>query len=544
MNRSCACAVALAGLAILLTAGCAVPSRQLSIHPASSMVRIGGAGGTGIPGTASSYRLEMVRNEREGFQFAVLPPDGKGGQVCLGGRVHVGIRAESQGAPEFSLYQVLAVNHVAPPTSGQFVVPPRHLGLIPDVLVPSAGGRQGTFALTAAGEVPLTCYVEFHTTDKTVPGTYRYTIQAGDKTQTDLRVVVDVRAPVLPGRLPFRTATMWNWSLEDYYGRPLTSEEKKVFWNFFLDQRLSPNNFFGKTPDPSPSEAAAAGLKARGLSVMNLTFVGGKKPKPLSDEYKAKMGPQLKRWREQLQQAGLLDTAVILLADEPQPGTADLCRRNAAWFKEQFPEVKIWVATRPAPEWDFADVFDVVTANSTDFYKAHSHTEEAMAWWRHARPLPGGEYWWFHSVEPYAPYTNLRLDNLPIEARVAGWQSAVVGVDGYEYFWMTDWSANKDTRDLPWPARAAAWKTGMSGAGTLCYPDEHMRPMPSLRLVNLRDGLEDWALLEMLSRNGREGMRQAVSSVTKDLLHYTTDPQVILDVRSRIIAALSGSPRK
>ena len=73
---------------------------------------------------------------------------------------------------------------------------------------------------------------------------------------------LDVREPIIPDRLPFRTATTWNWSLEDYFGRPLTAEEKRVFWDFFLDQRLSPTAFFAKTPDPSPAEAVA--LKDRG----------------------------------------------------------------------------------------------------------------------------------------------------------------------------------------------------------------------------------------------------------------------------------------
>ena len=316
-------------------------ARSVTFHPTSAMVRIGGADGAPIPQQASSYNLEMVRNEREGFQFAVLPP--------LVHRAHtefaVDLHADSPDAPAAELYQVLPVNHVAPPTTGQFVVPPRRLGAVPDVLKPLVIGRDKI--QVNYEDIPSTYYVEFHTTAKTQPGKYRYTLRVGPSGNAAMRITVDVREPVIPDRLPFRTATTWNWSLDDYFGRALTAEEKRVFWDFFLDQRLSPTAFFAKTPDPSPTDAVA--LKDRGLSVMNLTFVGGKKPRPLSPQAKEKLAPQLKQWREELKAAGMLDIAVVLLADEPEAEAAPICRENAKWFKEQFPEVKIWVATRPEP---------------------------------------------------------------------------------------------------------------------------------------------------------------------------------------------------
>jgi hypothetical protein len=198
----------------------------------------------------------------------------------------------------------------------------------------------------------------------------------------------------------------------------------------------------------------------------------------------------------------------------------------------------MWSATRPKTPWDeFSDIFDTVTARSTEFYGAHSYDEFALRRWFQSHP--NGEYWWFHSVEPYAPYTNLRLDNLPIEARVAGWQNAQYAVDGYEYFGIDDWSDNIENMSVAWPERAAVWKTGLSGAGILCYPDEKMRPMPSLRLVNLRDGIQDWALLELLNpRRTRMKQPAALESVSKDLTHFTNDPKVLLDARRAVVQEL------
>lgn len=518
---------------LLVLAGSAAAAGTLQLCPASAMASIGGVDGS-LPPAASAYRITLVRNEREGFQFAVLPP----GSATVAVRT---VTIESPvGAPTATLYRVLALNHAAPPTNGMFVVPPRRLGWVPEVLMPMAGRAQEASAMPAGAAVPpLTYYVEFASTPETKPAEYDCRVRvATDAGTNSLQVAVRVSRVTLPARLPFRAATCWNWSLQDYYAHPLSNDEKSVFWRFCLDERLSPCAFFGKIPDPAPADLPD--LKARGLSLVCLMQVSGRHPRLLSDKDKAKYGPQLHAWRDALRQQGLEHDAVVLLSDEPEEGTAEVCRQNAAWFREQFPELKIWVATRPGSPWDeFVDVFDTVTAHSTELYRRHSHDAAALTAFRARKPFPQGEYWWFHSIEPYAPYTNVRLDNLPVEARVSGWQSAQAKVDGYEYFWITDWSGNLDTRDLPWPGRAIKWQTGMSGAGTLCYPDEQQRPMPGLRLVNLRDGLEDWALLEMLSpRATRTADPVPLRTVTRTMADFTIDPDTLLKAREAVIAAL------
>ena len=507
---------------------------SVTIHPVSAMVRIGGTGGAALPLPADRFTIDMVRGESEGLQFAILPTGSGPAGVVLS--VHVPDRP----APRAQLYRVVAINHSAPPSTGMFMVPPRRLGMVPDVLMPL--GRQAVRALAirpGPGQPPLTFYLEFRAGRDVQPGVYPYpvSIEVAGATAS-LLVSVQVYEVLLPVRLPFRTAVCWNWSLDGYYGRALTDAEKRVFWNFCLDYRLSPCAFFSRMPDPDPSHLAE--LVDRGLSLVCLTQVSGRKPRPLSEQARARYAPLLRQWRGQLKELDMLNDAVVLLADEPPDSSIDVCRDNAAFFKEHFPEVKIWVATRPSSDWaEFTDVFDVVTAHSTDIYKHHSHEAEAVRLWRGAKPYPAGEYWWFHSVEPYSPYVNVRLDNLPIEARICGWQSALYGVDGYEYFWIADWSGNVDSRQVPWPKRGDVWNSGMSGAGTLCYPDPKMNPMPSLRLVNLRDGLEDWALIEMLGLSRSHPARRRITApVTSDLATFTTDPEVLLRARRAVVEAL------
>ncbi|MCZ7643883.1 MAG: DUF4091 domain-containing protein [Planctomycetota bacterium] len=506
----------------------------LSLHPASAMARLGGSGGK-LPAASGHYALELVRGEREGVQCAVLPSGGEPVKVT-----NVALRAEEPQAPASMLYRVLAVNHVAPPTEGMFVIPPRRLGEVPDVLMPMEGRSSEAEAHPAAPErAPLTYYAEFHAPEDAAPGAYAYTLEIATAAgAAKLALNVRVRAAGLPKRLPFRSAVCWNWSLEKYYGQPLTPEEKRVFWDFCLDYRLSPCAFFSREPDPAPADLAP--LRDRGLSVVCLMQVSGRKARALDEKKQAHYAPKLKQWRADLERLGLLGDAVVLLADEPAPGEDEVHRRNAAWLKAQFPELRVWLASRPTEAWgEIVDVFGVVTAHSTDLYKDHSHDAQAAARWRAAQPPPKGEYWWFHSVEPYAPYPNVRLDNLLLEGRIAGWQCAAEGVDGYEYFWIADWAANAESHATAWPERAKAWTTGLSGAGTLCYPDERRRPMPSLRLVNLRDGLEDWALIEQaVPRANLEARRALAAPVSKQLDEFTTDPEVIRKARWELMEHL------
>ena len=545
MQRAIASSVAWAIIIV-----CYVPAAaagQVTIHPASAMVRIGGADGESIPPATARFALDAVRGECEGMQFTVLSGS------TASQDIQINVRANRPaGAPDARLYRVVAVNHTAPPTEGMFVVPPRRLGWIPDVLVPTDLKTEVSTAAASPDEPPLTFYLEFAVGRQTPPDTYRYTVDvtcAGAES-SKLAVELTVHDVALPVRLPFRTAVCWNWSLTDYCGRELTADEKRAFWHFCLDYRLSPCAFFSREPSPTPLEAAE--LIERGLSLVCLMQVSGRNPRPLSDTQKERYAPLLQQWSSQLRDCGLGSDAVVLLADEPPESSIDVCRANAAFFKQHFPQLKIWLATRPSAAWaGFADVFDVVTAHSTELYALHSHDEKAARWWRQTRPFPAGEYWWFHSVEPYAPYTNVRLDNLPIEGRVSGWQSALYAVDGYEYFWIAAWKANKRSKEVPWPARARQWKTGLSGAGTLCYPQDTIarsqdgqqtvRPIPSLRLVNLRDGIEDWALLEMLApRPDTTARRPYIAPVTTSLKTFTTNPDLLLAARRKVISDLAA----
>ena len=508
----------------VVVSGCAGRSGALTLHPASAMVRIGGPGGVPAPPQAGRYELELAGNESEALQVLVRRrgADGGAGETA---RVDIDIQALAArpGGPMFRVYQVLDVHHTGPAEHPRFKVPTRNVGWVPDVCLP-------THRAVAQAHRPdeVTFLLDVYAGRWAVAGDWRYRVcfrhANADAAAAVLDLTVHVRPFALPVPLPFKTAVTWNWGIQKYLGRALTPAERLAYLDFFLRHRFTPASFWSVGPDMSAVEIEH--VVANGGNVFQVYGRGGKRP--LTDKQKADLAPKLRQWRATMTQARALDCCYALIADEPADDEIPVIRANAEWLKGVFPELRIWVATRPRKElMDVVDCWDVVTAASTPLYQPHCFTPEGLAMARQAPRRP--EYWWFYSVEPYAPHPNARIDNALVDSRAIGWMSFAAGVDGFEYFWATDWSANADLRDLPWPAKAGRWRLGLSGAGQLCYPGDDGLPIPSLRLINLRDGMEDWAAFARAGDRLRAGAPEDVR-----------DPAGLAQLRRKVYGLLSG----
>lgn len=507
----------------VVLSGCAGRPGALTLHPASAMVRIGGASGVPAPPQAGRYELELAGNESEALQVLVRRRGANGGAGKTA-RVDVDIwaLAARPGGPMFRVYQVLDVHHTGPAKHPRFQVPTRNLGWVPDVCLP-------THQAVAQAHRPeeVTFLLDVYAGRWTTAGDWRYRVSFrhahADAPAAVLDLTVHVRPFALPVPLPFKTAVTWNWGIEKYLGRKLTEKDRLAYLGFFLRHRFTPAAFWSIGPDLSPAEIAYV-LKGGG-NVFQLYGRGGKRL--LTDQQKAALAPKLRQWRATMTQAGALDCCYALVADEPAEDKIPIIRANARWLKSVFPELRIWVATRPRKELlDVVDCWDVVTAASTDFYRPHCYVAEDVQMVQKAPGRP--EYWWFFSVEPYAPHANARIDDVLVDSRAIGAMSFAAGVDGFEYFWATDWRACADLRDVPWPAKASRWKLGLSGAGQLCYPGDDGRPIPSLRLINLRDGMEDWAALALAGGD----LRSLVPAGVRD-------PEQLAALRAKVYRRLS-----
>lgn len=110
----------------------------------------------------------------------------------------------------------------------------------------------------------------------------------------------------------------------------------------------------------------------------------------------------------------------------------------------------------------------------------------------------GRETWWYTMVEPKFPYPTWLVDDDALAVRSYGWLMARWGISGFVYSMAHGWG--------PDPLKNLTSFAGTSGDGTLLYPGELVGlkgPIPSIRLMLLRDAIEDYELLKLLPEEQR-----------------------------------------
>jgi hypothetical protein len=212
--------------------------------------------------------------------------------------------------------------------------------------------------------------------------------------------------------------------------------------------------------------------------------------------------------------------------------------------------------SKPRPELiGFVDVWDPITFGGLTYNFDPESARQAAA--------RGEEVFWYTCVGPRAPFANIYNDHPLTAIRALWWQAWKYGITGFEYWWFNWWRPNLalSRGKEPWPrssrtqwnSRSYDWA---NGDGLLIYPGAGGKPLASLRLSILRDAIEDWEALFLLARavekaaaepgEGVEGLiregkelLQVPPAITRDLTHWSEDPQVYLAARHQAYQLLA-----
>jgi hypothetical protein len=315
-------------------------------------------------------------------------------------------------------------------------------------------------------------WVAVYAPQDAAPGLYYGAIDlsADNQTPRSLFVSLEVQGIQMPAPTMRATVAVYYDVLKDWYAKnldkPFDENLKKKYYDFLLDYRI---NAYDLPVEWSTPEAANYLRDPRVLSV---------RLPPLAE--KAKLQTALGVLRAN----NALHKNFYYWIDEPAPQEYSRVRETARELHALEPQIKQCVTVHPNQSLQGA--VDIWCPNIGDFFGL-GHLDFSML---QAERNKGNGTWWYTMIEPKYPYPTWLLDDDAMSVRSYGALMARYGITGFVYSMAHGWG--------PKPLENLQSFAGTNGDGTLLYPSElagGSGPMPSIRLMLLRDAIEDYELM-------------------------------------------------
>ena len=414
-----------------------------------------------LPFQAQSVVLRAARGEWESFQFVVTAGAApiENLQIAPNGLATIGAEFI-----ESKQLQVWGENFafVAKP-SGNRELRPLYW---PDALLPLGGstrieaGQSAVFWATIRVPLDAVAGDYFGELDVTADGENRR-----------LALTLRVEDQTLPAPTFRATVAVYYDVLRDWYAKNLNQTfsdedwetQKRRYYDFLLDYRI---NAYDLPVSWSSPLAENYLLDARVRSV---------RVPPLDN---AEFGVAL----DKLRATKTLDKAIYYWIDEPTDAARYQAARDAT-AKLRAVGIKHLVTAHPSDELKGA--VDIWAPNVGDFFGIGGLDFDALGRERDA----GRETWLYTMIEPKYPTPTWLLDDDGASVRAYGAFWARHGFNGFVYSMAHGWG--------PKPLETLESFQSTNGDGTLLYPGEivgQVGPLPSIRLMLLRDAIEDYEL--------------------------------------------------
>ena len=272
-------------------------------------------------------------------------------------------------------------------------------------------------------------------------------------------------------------------------------------------------------------------------------------------EWRKKTIPVIRARYEKAKTLGIADHAILYGCDEADPPAFTNVARTAAELRREFPDVPV-----------------MTTARDYNFGTGDSPLREVNAFCpiiskflgpkiAEAR-AEGRKVWWYISCDPCCPWPNTLIECPPIETRsLMGAMTQKFKPDGFLYYATTHWYAKDPIKEGPftkWEPRSFGAYHG-DGQWTCCGGPDNM-PLPTIRLENFRDGVEDLWYVKLLEEKLREvessklkveseeWIRRAKAAlavpneVARSVAKFSTDSDVIYRWRDAMADLIEAAP--
>jgi hypothetical protein len=236
---------------------------------------------------------------------------------------------------------------------------------------------------------------------------------------------------------------------------------------------------------------------------------------------------------------GWADRMYVFAIDEPDESRAGEVRELHELVRAADPGLRLLV-TREASARAFRGSVDIWSPNiNPDRYRRADVTRELAA---------GRETWWYPSITTYQPFPTLFIDELRPTPRALGWLAWRHGVRGILYWTATHWHEVEDP--LTDPGTYNETDAVGNGDGVLMYPGALAglpgTPLPSVRLLQLRDGMEDHDLLALAACVAtpaqRVRLRRLVTVAAPTLDRITPTEAQVTSMRAAAFELIDGAP--
>lgn len=267
---------------------------------------------------------------------------------------------------------------------------------------------------------------------------------------------------------------------------------------------------------------------------------------------------------------GLGRPVFSLPVDEPNDAEYPVVARAAEQLRAAGSPSRVMVTEAPtdAARAVMGGAVDIWAPTLWNYYLHRTRMDQLRA--------EGKGTWWYvygSDTQRYTP--NVLIDKSLAEPRVMGWLAEEMGVQGTFYWSLSAWregGGGRDPRTQPWglshvtkpdQCSGGGREVGGNGEGSLLYPTGDLaRPLQrSLRMVAVRDGLEDASLIAALrARDPAAAARLATATASPYsgrntgfvpcgevnrppyLPVVTTDPAEFSALRSWLVDRLAGRP--
>jgi len=491
--------------------------------------------------------IDLARNEKESFQVAVMPRSEALTQV----EVSIG-DLKSDDGDVFSAANIDCdvVGYVETKKRPPYKVP--YVGWWPDPILDFLGPVD-----IAEGDLQ-TFWVRLRAPKDQAPGVYKGTMQVSAEGAEPLSfdLSVKVYSFTLPNHTPLPTAITFFERSDQMGGEENWQTMKFKYADFLADYYIDYDSLYRAGP---PDYEIVTRLHDQGrLVAFNLgnVFNAGTK----EDGFDAAIAQTVERLRpayDKAKELGLLEYAYIYGFDERPKDQFGLLEQCAQALRKAFPEVLLMTTSY---DHSFGLDSEVKTIDAWCPLTPRFVPEIAAD----ARAA-GKKVWWYICCGPHNPYANWFVEYAAIESRLLmGAMTAKYRPDGFLYYSLDIWNNNQPIEEGPFTKWNPVSWTVYHGDGSLLCSGPGGKPVPTIRLENYRDGMEDFAysiILEEIIRqyeakgdaltNREKGWlvkaREALpipESLVEDLAKYSRDPGEVRAYRTRVgeLIDASGMP--